>query len=204
MLEQLLVVVGVTFFVMISPGPDMVIVLRNTLIGGRSAGLRTSAGILVGNAIHILYCVLGIGWLISQSIVAFGILKYAAAAYLVYLGITSFRAGGESLDADVADTRSLHRGWFVQGFVNNVLNPKGALFYLGVFTMVITPETSVGATLILILCMKLVSAAFWVVFVYTLDRPVIRRVLERGQHLVNRVFGVLLVALGVRVAAMER
>ena len=71
---------------MISPGPDMVIVMRNTVAGGRDAGLRTSLGILTGNLVHIGYCVLGIGWLISQSIVAFSALKYAGAAYLVYLG----------------------------------------------------------------------------------------------------------------------
>ena len=71
MLEQTLIIVGVTFFAMISPGPDMMIVLKNTVVGGRSAGLRTSIGILAGNAVHISYCVLGIGWLISQSILVF-------------------------------------------------------------------------------------------------------------------------------------
>ncbi len=71
MVDQILVIVGVTFLVMISPGPDMVIVLRNTFMGGRVAGLETSLGVLVGNLVHITYCVLGIGWLISQSILAF-------------------------------------------------------------------------------------------------------------------------------------
>jgi threonine/homoserine/homoserine lactone efflux protein len=75
-LDQLLVTVAVTSLAMVSPGPDMILVLRNTLISGRRAGLRTSSGILSSNLIHITYCVLGIGLLISQSILVFSALKY--------------------------------------------------------------------------------------------------------------------------------
>ncbi|MGY6570287.1 MAG: LysE family translocator [Salinarimonas sp.] len=89
MLDQILIIVGITVLIMISPGPDMVIVMKNTFIRGKRAGLVTSAGILTGNLVHITYCAIGIGWLISQSILAFTILKYLSAAYLVYLGITS-------------------------------------------------------------------------------------------------------------------
>ena len=204
MLEQILVIVSVTFLVMISPGLDMVLVIRNTFVGGRRAGLQTSMGILSGNLVHISYCVLGIGLLISQSIVAFATLKYAAAAYLIYLGIMSFRSGDTGLDTnDVAERRPDSR-WFVQGFVNNLLNPKGTLFYLGVFTTVITPETSASAMLILIVSMMLVSASFWLVFVFTLDRPAIRELVERFQQSVNRVSGAVLILLGVKVASMAR
>jgi len=161
-------------------------------------------GILTGNAVHMTYCVLGIGWLISQSIVAFSVLKYAGAAYLVFLGFASFRAKASSLDSVGATQAGSDRRWFIQGVVNNILNPKGTLFYLGVFTLVITPETSWGMTLVLIMCMKTVSATFWVVFVYTLDQPVFRNVLQASQRTVNRVFGTLLIGLGLRVAALDR
>ncbi len=204
MVDQILVIVGVTFLVMVSPGPDMVLVLRNTFSGGRLAGLQTSLGILAGNLVHITYCVLGIGWLISQSILAFTALKYAGAAYLIYLGIMSYRAGATTLNSSSIEGRRRNRTWFVQGFVNNILNPKGTLFFLGVFTVVITPETSAGATLVLVIVMISVAASFWLFFVYTLDRPIIREFIERSQRVVNRVFGVLLVFLGVRVASMER
>jgi RhtB (resistance to homoserine/threonine) family protein len=204
MLDQILVIVSVTFLVMISPGPDMVLVLRNTLVSGRRAGLHTSVGILSGNLVHITYCVLGLGVLISQSIVAFSVLKLAAAAYLIYLGIMSFRSGAKMLDTNDVDGRPTLRTWFVQGFVNNLLNPKGALFYFGVFTMVITPETSASTMLLLIFTMMLVSASFWLFFVCTLDRPTIRGFVERSQQTVNRIFGVLLILLGMRVASAQR
>ena len=204
MLNQILVIVSVTCLVMLSPGPDMVLVLGNTFVNGRRAGLQTSVGILSGNLVHITYCLLGIGLLISKSVIAFSVLKYAAAAYLIYLGIMSFRSGEKTLDTNDLEVRGPSRRWFVQGFVNNLLNPKGALFYLGVFTTVITPQTSASATFLLVVIMMLVSASFWLFFVCTLDRPKIREFIERSQQAVNRIFGVLLVLLGVRVASISR
>ena len=70
--------------------------------------------------------------------------------------------------------------------------------------MVITPETSASATLVLVLTMMLMCALFWLFFVYTLDRPVVSEVIERSQQIANRIFGAVLVLLGMRVATMER
>ena len=204
MLGQLLTLVAITSVVMVTPGPDMLLVLRNTVVAGRRAGLRTSCGVLVGNLVHITYCLLGIGLLIAKSILAFAVLKYAAAAYLVYLGVMSFRSGTEPLEAADVESRGLGRRWFLQGFLNNVLNPKGALFYLGVFTVVITPGTSGGVMLMLVSSMMLVSAAFWLLFVSTLDRPVVRGWFARSQRAVNRVCGAVLILFGVRVAFANR
>ena len=67
MLDQLLIVVSLSVLIIVSPGPDMVIVMRNTLTGGRSAGLVTSLGVLTGNLVHVTYCVLGIGWLVMLT-----------------------------------------------------------------------------------------------------------------------------------------
>jgi RhtB (resistance to homoserine/threonine) family protein len=202
--DQIIIIVGITFLVMISPGPDMIIVMRNTFIGGRLAGLKTSFGILTGNMVHIGYCVVGIGWLISQSILAFSIVKYAGAAYLVFLGIVSFRSDRTTLKMTQPTNSCPDRTWFVQGFINNILNPKGTLFYLGIFTLVITPETTAGATLILVGCMVLVSASFWLFLVASLDHPAIRQLIERFQKVTNKIFGTLLVALGLRVALLHR
>ena len=200
MLDQVLIIIGVTVLVLISPGPDMVIVMKNTIAGGRRGGLLTSGGVLAGNLVHIAYCVIGIGWLISQSIVAFSILRYAGATYLLYLGISTMFSARTRLDVNTDDTVEPARGWFLQGFINNVLNPKGTLFYLGVFTMVITPDTTVGVTTLLILLMMSLCAVFWLFFVATLNHPAVRRFIDRSQRTVNRLFGVLLVSLGLRVA----
>src|ERR1043165_9072266 len=106
----------------------MALVLRNTVVGGRRAGLEASAGIFSRNLIHITYCLLGVGVVISRSIVAFSALKYAGAAYLNLLGIVSLRVSAGTLDAGEIDRQRSHRTWITQGFVNNLLNPKGTLF----------------------------------------------------------------------------
>ena len=199
LLDQLIVIVSVTALIMLTPGPDMLIVMRNTLTGGSAAGLHTSAGVLVGNLVHIFYCVIGIGLLISQSVVAFSILRYAGAAYLVYLGVSAILADRRSLDPSRIRVRRRGDGWFMQGLFNNLLNPKGTLFYLGIFSMVITPDTPVAAAAILIA----ISAGFWLVFVRTLDRPVFRRWIDGSQAAISRVFGGVLVFLGLRVAFLE-
>jgi threonine/homoserine/homoserine lactone efflux protein len=204
MLEQILLILSVTLLAMVTPGPDMILVLRNTFASGRRAGLQTSTGILCGNLVHITYCVFGIGLLSSRSILVFSTLKYAAAAYLIYLGILSVRSGTKSLAAGDIQGGRLTHSWFLQGLVNNLLNPKGALFYLGVFTAVITPQTSAGAMVLLIVIMMAVSGSFWICFVYTLDRRALRDAVERSQQTVNRLFGALLILLGLRVASISR
>lgn len=204
MLDQILVIVSVTVLVMVTPGPDMVLVLRNTLLRGRRAGLQTSMGILCGNLVHITYCMLGIGVLISRSVVAFSVLKYAGAAYLIYLGLASFRSGAMALDAAAVQSLPRERACFGQGFVNNILNPKGTLFYLGVFTTLIDPGTTAGTMLALVFSMMLVSTSFWLVFVYTLERRAVRLVIERSRKTVERLLGVVLCLLGIRVALVSR
>ncbi|MGI9204948.1 MAG: LysE family translocator [Woeseiaceae bacterium] len=204
MIDQILIIAGVTFLVLITPGPDMVLVVRNTMVDGRSAGYKTALGILAGNLVHITYCVVGIGWLISKSVVAFSILKYAGAAYLVYLGISSLRQADKDLSATPVEMHQQARRWFAQGFMNNILNPKGTLFFLGVFTAVITPDTSVQATVVLVAIMILMCALFWVALVQTLESPGVRRTLVRSGKFLQQIFGVVLISLGLRVALITR
>ncbi len=203
MLDQVLVIIAVTILVLIVPGPDMVIVARNTIAGGKNAGYLTALGILSGNLVHITYCVIGIGWLIANSIVAFNVLKYAGAAYLIFLGISSFRAKPVAVDANTVDAIYSARAWFLQGFINNILNPKGTLFFLGVFTTVITPETSISTTSLLVSIIVVMCAIFWLFFVQTIDAPVVRRFFHRGQVRLLQIFGVVFIALGLRVAFLS-
>ncbi len=80
MFAELAAIAGLTVLIMISPGPDFALVTRNALLAGNAAGAWTSIGILTGNLIHLSYCLLGIGWLIATSIIAFTVLKLAGGA----------------------------------------------------------------------------------------------------------------------------
>ena len=91
MIEKLLLVVGVTTLCMLSPGPDMMLVMRNTLTRDRRWGGLTALGVLTGNVFHIGYCTLGIALLLSKSPVAYNVLRVSSAqSYLIYLGVSEF------------------------------------------------------------------------------------------------------------------
>jgi threonine/homoserine/homoserine lactone efflux protein len=204
MTEKLLLLVGVTTLCMLSPGPDMILVMRNTLTRDRRYGGLTALGVLSWNLFHIAYCTLGIALLLSQSPVAYNVLRVASAIYLVYLGVQSLRGGDTAKAAPTAATgtrRPTNAYW--QGLVNNVLNPKGSLFYLGVFSQLITPDMSFAQTTLLIAVMISVSAAFWIVFIETLHLPMIRVGLENSKVAIGRAFGVVLILLGAKVAMLK-
>ena len=195
---QLLSVAAVTALIMISPGPDLALVARNTVVGGKHAGGWTSAGILCGNLLHITYCALGVGWLIANSIVLFSALKIAGGLYLIFLGVQSLRATQVINEPDEQAVPPRGR-WWIQGFVNNLLNPKGALFYLGLFSVFATADSSALDLALIIATTIGVSAAFWVLFVYVLQVSSVRGQLQRFGLYINRVLGLLLISLGVRL-----
>ena len=200
MTEKLLLVAGVTTLCMLSPGPDMFLVMRNTLARGRWHGGLTAIGVLTGNLVHIGYCAFGIAVLLLRSQTAYNALRMASAVYLVYLGVQSFRqpeAGASDADRPRA---SPSRSAYWQGLWNNLLNPKGSLFYLGVFTQLITPDMSISQTLLLVTVMMTVSALFWLLFVLTLQMPIIGRRLSQSTVLINRALGVVLILFAVRLA----
>ena len=197
MLTDLIGVAALTVVIMITPGADLALVTRNTVMGGRNAGGWTSAGILTGNLVHLTYCMAGVGW-IASSFVAFTILKLAGGAYLIFLGLQSLRPASKASErAEAPATRG--RKWWVQGLLNNLLNPKGPLFYLGVLAVFVHPDSTI-VYLVLLVCTTIgISAGFWVLFVYVLQVSSVReRLLAAGPWL-NRLFGSVLIVLGVRL-----
>jgi len=202
MTEKLLLVVGVTTMAMLSPGPDMILVMRNTLTRDRRHGVLTALGVLTGNMFHIGYCTLGIALLLSRSAVAFNVLRVASAVYLVYLGVQSLWSGTIKAEPNAPAVKRPANA-YRRGLVNNVLNPKGSLFYLGVFSQLITPDMSFAQTTLLVAAMVSVSAIFWIVFIQTLHLPMIRAGLDKSKVAIDRVFGAVLILFGARVAMLK-
>jgi threonine/homoserine/homoserine lactone efflux protein len=201
MLTDLLGVAGLTVLIMITPGADLALVTRNTVMGGKSAGGWTSAGILTGNLVHLTYCLLGIGW-IANSTVAFMILKLAGGAYLIFLGLQSFRPNSSTPD-EIQAPKNRSRMWWVQGLLNNLLNPKGPLFYLGVLAVFVHPNSTI-VYLALLICTTIgISAGFWVLFVFVLQISSVRDRLLASAQWVNRLLGIVLIALGIRLWLTE-
>ncbi len=202
MTAKLLLVIGVTTLAMLSPGPDMILVMRNTLTTGQRGGGLTALGVLTGNMIHIAYCTLGIALLLSQNPLAFNVLRIASALYLFYLGIQSLRTRHAAKVGTAVPAGRRPTTPYRQGLVNNVLNPKGILFYLGVFSQIITRDMSFAETAFLVTVMVCVSTIFWVVFIQTLHLPMVRGWFDRSTVAINRVFGCVLIILGARVGLL--
>ena len=198
MVSELLSIAGLTVLIMISPGPDLALVARNTVVGGKAAGAWTSLGILTGNLTHLAYSLLGIGWLIANSLLAFTVLKLAGGAYLVYLGLQSFRAGGKPPEQETA-TETRGGKWWLQGLFNNLLNPKGPLFYLGVLAVFVHADSSPAYIAALVLTTIGVSASFWLIFVYVLQIANVRQGLLRMGGVVNKLLGSVLILFGLRL-----
>jgi threonine/homoserine/homoserine lactone efflux protein len=197
MLSDLLGVAGLTVLIMITPGADLALVTRNTIAGGRDAGGWTSAGIVTGNLVHLSYCLLGVGW-IATNPTALMILKLAGGTYLVFLGVQSLRPTPDRR-AEPEAPAAQSRKWWVQGLLNNLLNPKGPLFYLGVLAVFVHPDSTILYLALLIFTTIGISAGFWVVFVYVLQVSSVRNRLLAWERWVTLLLAIVLIALGVRL-----
>lgn len=193
MLQSLTWVIGLTALVMITPGSDMVLVSRNTIAGSRRDGWLTSCGVLTGNLVHITYCALGVGWLVASSPLVYSLLRYAAAVYLIALGLAGLLPRRPAAENAPVRRASLP---FLQGLLNNLLNPKGALFYLSVFTQLTRPGTGTAERIVAIAAMLVTSATFWLLFVQTLHLPASRAAFARSRETVQHLLALVLIALG--------
>lgn len=205
-LNEFLLVAMVHLLAVASPGPDFAVVIRNSVSAGRQIGLTTALGIGVGIFLHVAYSLLGIGIIVSQSVWLFNMLKLLAGAYLLYLGIKALRARPQLVtdgDGAAAPTSMSARKAFMDGFVTNGLNPKATLFFLSVFTLLISPQTptliQAGYGLYLA-----VATALWFCLVALLfSQPGIRRAFTRMGHWFDRLMGAVLIGLGLHLALAE-
>ena len=121
----------------LTPGPGMLYVLGRTLHGGRREGVHSALGTLVGGSVHVVAAAFGLSAILATSAVAFTVVKYAGAAYLIYLGITMLRSRNMQIEA--AEKVAGSESNFLQGITTEVLNPKTALFFLSFIPQFVTP-----------------------------------------------------------------
>jgi len=192
----------------ITPGPGILYVLARTLRGGRSGGLRSTVGTAVGGLFHVLAAALGLSALLATSALAFSLIKYMGAAYLIYLGLKMMLSTESAESAEstgLSHTESLSQQAFRQGVITEALNPKTALFFLAFIPQFISSESSVFLQFVVLgsISVFLNTAADFIVVM--LAGPIAGRLqsserLRRAQHLVS---GGALIALGSYVALSE-
>src|SRR3990167_1928184 len=185
-----------------SPGPDFAIVVRESVAFGRRAGIFTALGVGSGIFVHVAYSLLGIGLIVSQSIVLFNALKWLAAAYLLYIGIKALRAKPAR-----PDEAELSLGAGVRspgaGFVTNGLNPKATLFFLSLFTVVINPHTPLPVQAGYGVYLAVATALWFCMVAQLFSHQRVRAGFARMGHWFDRLMGTVLVGLGVKLAFTE-
>jgi threonine/homoserine/homoserine lactone efflux protein len=190
-------------FAVASPGPDFAVVTRQCVTGGTSAGLWTSFGVGAGILLHVSYCVLGVAVLLSQSPAIFNAVKFVAAAYLFYVGVNSIRSslatGSYDSVAIVAPAVKPAKA-FMLGFLTNGLNPKATLFFLALFTVVVSPLTPVSIQVIYGLYLAFATFAWFALLSSFMGRADVREYILRAGHWFERAVGVILILLALQIA----
>jgi threonine/homoserine/homoserine lactone efflux protein len=202
---------GVSALVIATPGPDTALTIRNTLLGGRRGGVFTALGIVIGQAIWAIATSIGIVALLVASEPLFLAVKYAGAAYLVFLGAQALRAAlRPQAGGTTAPMVGVRRGLgplaaLRQGIISDLGNPKMAVFFASLLPQFAPPGDATVAGLLalgLVFCVMTFTwlAAYASVVAKAGDvlrRPKIRRAIEG-------VTGAVLIALGLRIAAEQR
>ncbi|WP_312381850.1 LysE family translocator [Stutzerimonas balearica] len=203
---EFLTVALVHLLAVASPGPDFAVVVRESVTQGQRAGLWTALGVGSGIFVHIAYSLLGIGLIVSQSILLFNLFKWLAAGYLVYLGWKALRAGPQleaaTLTAGPVPTRRARQA-FTVGFVTNGLNPKATLFFLSLFTVVISHDTPLAVQAGYGLYLACATTLWFCLVAWLFSRDRVRAGFARMGHWFDRVTGAVLIALGARLALSE-
>jgi threonine/homoserine/homoserine lactone efflux protein len=192
--------VGVAAVLTILPGADMALVMRNVLLLGRPKTMLTIAGIACGCVIHATASALGMSAILATSATAFALMKTAGAAYLVWIGVQSFRTR-DAVAAGGGTKETRATAPFAQGFLTNVLNPKVAIFYLTFLPQFIAPGEPVLRRSLFLAGIHIAMGVLWLgAYAWfieqlgaVLTRPNVKAWLERAT-------GGLLIALGVRLA----
>lgn len=184
-----------------SPGPDFIMALRNSLTYSRKTGIYTAIGFGIGIGVHVVYCVFGLALIISTSAIAFNIIKFLGVGYLFYIGVVSIISkttdvdvGKESHLTDISPLKAIRIG-----FLTNVLNPKATLFFLSLFTFVIGPGVPSSVSWFLGIMMMINTTIWFSLVAIFFTQPRIRTLFNKYQKVFNLIFGILLIGIAIKI-----
>ncbi|MBP2443367.1 LysE family translocator [Rhizobium leguminosarum] len=186
------------------PGADFAVILRQSIVHGRRAAIMTGLGMGFSLLFHISYTILGLGLIVSKSLMLFAVIKWAGVAYLVYLGIKSFRDPGfkvQDIEVTAEDGKPVSMlKCLGMGFITNALNPKPVLFFLSLFSTLVHHDTPALIQFSYGIGMATALIAWFAGVSYFFTVKTIRdRFIASGKWF-NRITGAALVGFGFRLA----
>lgn len=188
-----------------SPGPAFVICVRNSIAYDRRVGIMTSLGLAFGVAAHVVFVLCGISYLIQESVIAYNLIKYVGAAYLVYVGIKSIYAKKREDVPDqeeIVKSKNMISSWAALriGFLTNLLNPKAVLFFTAVYSQFIDQHTPLLVHAIYGVTSAAIEFLWFVGVAIVLTNPDVKKKFMRIVHIIERGCGGLMIALGLKLA----
>lgn len=206
-LPELAALMVVFSVVIVVPGADLALVMRQSITHGRRAAIFTSFGLGASLLFHVAYTILGIELAVSPSIIAFNAVKWCGAAYLVYLGYRSLKDADQPIapvfDPAWSGPRISDLKAFAKGFVTNALNPKAIVFFLSLFSSLISLETPVAVKAGYGLTMATALVLWFVGVSLFFTIPAVRDGFLGAGRWIMRVTGLVFIGLGLKLA-MEK
>lgn len=200
--QGLLLISGIHLLAAASPGPDFVLVSQQALTKGRKVGLLCSLGITLGLSIHIIYSVLGLATVIAHSHWLLMGIKILGGCYLLYLGMQGIRSKAKPVttlsDVQQGDVRS-GLGYIKQGFLCNVFNPKAPVYFVSVFTLVLSPDMPFWQLCAYGMWMMVLQMIWFGAVTLLLSTPMINQRFQKISHWVDRVMGTAMMGLGLNL-----
>ncbi len=197
---SILTLITIMFFAMMSPGPDMFLLIKNGICYSRRNAILTVVGITTGLLFHMSLAILGLAIVISSNEIIFTVLRYLGAFYLLFIGIQALRekAGEIEFESYTFLNVSAARA-YLDGLFCNLLNVKATLFILSVFTQLIDPGLGLMQKFGYAFILLSECIVIWSLFVLVIQTAVIQSWLQRYRVIFSRVFGVLLILLGFTI-----
>lgn len=203
--SEILTFVLVASLLVMSPGPNGVLIAKTVPTSGRAAGFATVAGFVAAFYLHGALAILGISIILVQSATAFAIVKYLGAAYLCWIGVKALLAAFRGVEAAKRITpakkqRTLIKA-FVEGLLTNALNPKVSMFYLAAFPQFISiGETSAASAFLLVFIHSMINAVWFSAMVLLFSSLTKAAQNSTFQRWLKGATGVVFVGFGLKLA----
>jgi len=200
-LYLIITISGIHFLALISPGPDFIIVLKNSVQYSRKIGIFTSIGISLGIIVHLFYCITGLALILSTNDFILNVFKFLCSGYLIYIGIKSFQTINlnQKFIKKNSKKSSIYKAIRI-GFLTNILNPKVSLFFLSLFSLIIIPDELPTYILIILIIIITLSTFIWFSLIAIfLTQKSINIILSKHLKYLNKIFGSMLILIGIRV-----
>jgi threonine/homoserine/homoserine lactone efflux protein len=189
-----------------TPGPGMLYVLSRTLAGGKREGISSSLGTFLGGLVHVVAAAAGLSIVVATSAIAFSVVKYAGAGYLIYLGIKLIWSADRDLDASGLVSAGRRGSPFLQGILTEVLNPKTALFFLSFIPQFVPRHGShvfAGFLLLGLISVTLNTTGDLLAVILAAPLKQLFTRSRRAQIRQRQASGVAMIALGAYVAVSD-